>query len=110
MGTIREKLQKRWQQHLAEQKQKRIEKRELEKEIKRKEKAAYNEAYMSSRVEVARRQGREAGKRKQGIGGTLQRIGKGFEGTFNEMYPEYSGKRKKGKKRKRNSLDELLGF
>jgi hypothetical protein len=116
LGSIREKLRRR----LTDFQQSQHEKRKLEAEIKQKEKVAFNEAYMKGRVATARVRGAEAGRR--GGGGTLgkawnitQKIGEGFIGTAEAMYPEYSSRRRvrrgtaKQKKKKRDPLD-LLGW
>jgi hypothetical protein len=94
LGSIQEKLRRR----LTDFQQSQHEKRRLEVEIKQKEKVAFNEAYMKGRVATARVRGAEAGRR--GGGGTLgkawnitQKIGKGFIGTAEAMYPEYSRRR-----------------
>jgi hypothetical protein len=89
LGSIKQKLQKGFENWQKSQQ----EKRKLDTEIKQKERAAFNEAYAKSRVETARQRGREKGKQRGGVGGTLAKIGRGFEGTYREMYPEYAKNR-----------------
>jgi hypothetical protein len=113
LGSIREKLQKRWENYQKQQQEKKEYNRQLAIETKREERIGYAKGAKAR----ARIEGYEKGKHGGGgLGGTLNRIGTGFTRTYEEMYPEYASHRtarktsKKKKQKKRDPYLDMLGF